>query len=1726
MFKPGLITAAVLTMLLSACGGGESTVTGDSTGTDTGGTDTGGTDTGGTDTGGTTTNVSEGLGAGTGSEHEPGELTLSASTILTGGSVTVTVNGVDKNDNNSDLTNSSYQYTFSSVCASASPATASLSTASTFSSSGAASTVYSNSGCSGTDTITAQLFNQTDDVSVATPLATATATLQATAPQLGFGSGVDYRDGKIDGELDLVGVTETVLTANAVDPLNLNALVTSANYIVTWSSPECSSDSFSISSQSLSTPTIQTRYEAGSTNDHDSDSATDPEDCPSERKVKLILSLASDPSTALDTVEVDITVSSIPGDEVDAGVGTGTGAEFRGGVLSASASTALVGDEITISANLVDLAANNASLAESYYFVFESECFSNTKTEVDPDTGEDVKASDPLAKFTIEGTTNATGAVSSIYQVISPACGATSGEDTVTVKVYSSKNDYADDPLSSLDTASVVIQVGAPALGFGEGASFVAGYIDGITSLSGLTDDTELSTTLTAAVVNPLDSNSAYSSTDYQVVWSSDCGNEEAAEPDYSFSIERQMLSSSAFETSFSASRASCFTSEELDSFDTDPESSPDISVELDLEWISDDPAIGRVKIGKSIATLSLKRGNGNSVTEAIGYGSGADFVQGGLDTGGKYSVLVGQSITVSASAVNLSDNNVLLNDSYQFVFSSTCSKKAEAEFSVSGTFTSSGEVSTIYRNIGCEIEDEIKAELFNSDGDSLGEATVTVDTAKPLLGSGSGASFIEVSEMDAIELNGATETTISLNLVDPLNSNTVVADSNYIIQWASDYASLSDGGTPAESCETGEFSITKQDFESGTISTRYTTDLSAACTNTHTITPWLSLRGANDCTPNATTPKYSGCINVSEDLSTSKDTLSIEIALGVDPKLGRIDDGSFTQGNVYLVSDTIPGGGSTALRVDIVDGNQSDEQVTNRAYGLVATSECLEQLPSLASFTAVEKITSKGFDTFTYNAEGCEGEDEITISLYDVVDGNMDVTELLDSATVTVTVEPVELGSIAYNSATAEAISISTIGDPVLPKQTRLTFTVTDEYGEVMEDQIVVFELTNITASGSDSDLSLAQITDVTNAEGQVTAIVNAGTRHTVFAVLAKILEDGADPENYQPEEVLIQTTSQPISVTTGIPDQDSFDLSADVFNPGAYDFNGAVVNVTAHAADQYQNPVPDGTIVNFTAESGIITSYCTTSAGACSVTWTSSGTRPGRHEGALDRVNEIDPQAGLISEIPENKTVLGMTTITAYTVGEAGYTDTNGNGRFDWYELASRPSLDSNGDGFVDRDDNLDGKIDEDSNGDGYVDADLNSDDLIDEDDNNDGYIDVDQNADSEVDIDADGDGFYDLDLNSDGYADLDMNSDGFIDVDINSDSLIDVDDNQDGFIDVDNNADGYVDVDLDADGLIDLDVNSDGVIDKDINSDGFVDVDYNKDGIIDVDTNSDGFIDVDEDSDRVIDSPDEFSVYFQAAVDFAGNTSIITPVAFASPTHVVVPQAISTTSFVTSSAATEPYINFGEVVRDDDWSDAGSWNATPGTNYRDQAVEFFADFNENGSFDSAPDSGYQGVMCTTDAITSGDGHCSSLMHVRDSVRIIQSVSLSALTIRIWADTNSDGDYTESEGDNYTLGTSGSFYVLLQDANGNMPPKDSSLTASGTGFDVSGDGTVSNSLGYLYSNDASHYPALENLPSFGELFFISYTAEDEAEKIEISATTGIIETSPRVLKLPPANP
>src|SRR5690606_2697114 len=225
------------------------------------------------------------------------------------------------------------------------------------------------------------------------------------------------------------------------------------------------------------------------------------------------------------------------------------------------------------------------------------------------------------------------------------------------------------------------------------------------------------------------------------------------------------------------------------------------------------------------------------------------------------------------------------------------------------------------------------------------------------------------------------------------------------------------------------------------------------------------------------------------------------------------------------------------------------------------------------------------------------------------------------------------------------QRLSVTSIANRLLPLQSRVSFKVEDKNGDPVANQEVRFSLTS--AAGG---ISLTESADITDADGTVTALVNSGTTHAITSVMAETTTATGD---------ILKTSSLPISVTTGYPDQNSFSISIDTFNPGAYGVDGETVNVTVRAADYFQNPVPDGTQINFTAESGSITSSCLTADGACSVVWTSQGVRPGEMDPLLQRVNEADAFTA--------NSIVGMTTILAYAEGEAGFTDTNANGQFD---------------------------------------------------------------------------------------------------------------------------------------------------------------------------------------------------------------------------------------------------------------------------------------------------------------------------------------------------------------------------------------------------------------------------------------------------------------------------
>ncbi len=377
------------------------------------------------------------------------------------------------------------------------------------------------------------------------------------------------------------------------------------------------------------------------------------------------------------------------------------------------------------------------------------------------------------------------------------------------------------------------------------------------------------------------------------------------------------------------------------------------------------------------------------------------------------------------------------------------------------------------------------------------------------------------------------------------------------------------------------------------------------------------------------------GTINAS---ITSGETSSIVYAVGATNV--RMGSGNpFNDGVAVVGTAQISAGGTTTVSVVIVDdaGNLFTEAVdVNFSSSCTSSSNPTAVLSSPVA-------TVNGAAISTYLAQGCVGDDPINVT------ANAGGVNL--SATATVNVLPADVGSIEFVSATPENIAIQSAGGLGGSESSTVVFRVKDTNDNPVNGQLVDFEL-NTQVGG----IAINPTSATTNSNGEVQTVINSGTVAATVRVTAAI--NGSVP--------LISSQSSNLVISTGIPDQDSFTLAADVLNPEGWDIVGTTVNVTARLSDAFNNPVPDGTAVSFSTEGGSIEPSCTTSNGACSVVWTSQNPRP---EGQTLAGNAAAPE---ISNSLGQK-FGGRATIIATAIGEESFPDANGNGRFDAAELAA---------------------------------------------------------------------------------------------------------------------------------------------------------------------------------------------------------------------------------------------------------------------------------------------------------------------------------------------------------------------------------------------------------------------------------------------------------------------
>src|SRR5690606_6601605 len=108
--------------------------------------------------------------------------------------------------------------------------------------------------------------------------------------------------------------------------------------------------------------------------------------------------------------------------------------------------------------------------------------------------------------------------------------------------------------------------------------------------------------------------------------------------------------------------------------------------------------------------------------------------------------------------------------------------------------------------------------------------------------------------------------------------------------------------------------------------------------------------------------------------------------------------------------------------------------------------------------FTESEKIVFQGEARFSYTAQGCVDADALTVSLYAVTDGVIDKTRLLGTAIGTITVNKAEIGAILSDEISSQQLSVTSVANPLLPTQAKVSFKVVDKNGAPVADQEVRF--------------------------------------------------------------------------------------------------------------------------------------------------------------------------------------------------------------------------------------------------------------------------------------------------------------------------------------------------------------------------------------------------------------------------------------------------------------------------------------------------------------------------------------------------------------------------------------------------------------------------------------------------------------------------------------------
>lgn len=289
--------------------------------------------------------------------------------------------------------------------------------------------------------------------------------------------------------------------------------------------------------------------------------------------------------------------------------------------------------------------------------------------------------------------------------------------------------------------------------------------------------------------------------------------------------------------------------------------------------------------------------------------------------------------------------------------------------------------------------------------------------------------------------------------------------------------------------------------------------------------------------------------------------------------------------GTVTTGAPQIQAYNSTDITVPVLAGGAPYPNQVNVNF----TSACV--IAGKATLAATV-ATNNGVAKTVYRDKGCANDDVITVT----ADG------VSVPATVPLKIAPPPAASVQFVSAdpVEKSIVIRGQGGINRTETATLKFRVFDIFGSPLPRREVTFRVSD------PASVTLNKSTDTTDENGEVITTVNSGSVATSFRVFATLPNTASAT---RPDD--ISTTSDSIVVTTGLPVQRAFSLTAENYNLEGLNKDSSPTNpatrVQVMIADSFGNPVPDGTPVVFQTNMGSIGSSdkggCSTVNGGCSV-------------------------------------------------------------------------------------------------------------------------------------------------------------------------------------------------------------------------------------------------------------------------------------------------------------------------------------------------------------------------------------------------------------------------------------------------------------------------------------------------------------------------------------------